>query len=181
LTGCASTGSVEGRVSMANRRGGVAETVITAAPDDTLRADREGLREAVLYQSRGRLFPAVLLIDPGTRVRFENRDKIFHNAFSVSPSGPFDLGSLAPGRSRSVRFDRAGIVQVYCEFHPKEGATIIIAPTHARTQAHGDGTYLMGGLSAGSYLVRAWHPDYGAKFRRVQVVARERVTVNFRY
>lgn len=181
LAGCASTGTVEGRVSMSGRHKNSGKTVITADPADSTRGSEPAGREAVLVQSKGRFVPEILLVDPGTTVRFENRDGIFHNPFSISSAEPFDLGGIAPGQSRSHRFDRAGIVQVYCELHPREGATIIVAPQHARTQPMPDGTYRMGGLSAGSYLVRAWHPDYGAKFRRVDVAAREHVTVNFRY
>jgi plastocyanin len=181
LAGCASTGSVAGRVSMGGKKGRVGVTVITASPTDTVRAGRGTPREATLYQSKGRLLPKVLLVDPGTTVRFENRDDVFHNAFSISPSGPFDVGGIAPGQARRVRFEKAGIIQVYCELHPRESATIIVAPGHARTQPHDDGTYRMAGLDAGAYLVRAWHPTYGAKFRRVQVAAREQVTVDFHY
>jgi plastocyanin len=168
LAGCASTGRV-------------GETLITAQPADSARAGKRQTREATLYQTKGRLLPKVLLIDPGTTVRFENRDNVFHNAFSISPSGPFDVGGIAPGQARTVRFAQSGIIQVYCELHPREAATIIVAPGHARTNPLDDGSYKMAGLNAGAYLVRAWHPEHGAKFRRIELAAREHVRVDFTY
>jgi plastocyanin len=181
LAGCATTGSVEGRVSVPGKNHSSAEAVITAARADTAAHARPENLQATIYQEDGRFVPDVLLIDPGTTVSFENRDKVFHNAFSISPAQKFDVGSIAPGQARTVKFDHPGIIQVYCELHPRELATIIVAPARGRTRPMPDGTYLLGGLPAGTYLVRAWHPDFGARSKRVAIAAREHVTVNFRY
>ena len=91
--------------------------------------------QVTISQLQGRFLPKALQIDPGTTVRFENKDHVFHNAFSVSPARPFDLGSMAPGQSRTLRFDHPGTVQVYCEFHPREVATIVVLSEHARLAA----------------------------------------------
>jgi plastocyanin len=181
LGGCATTGTVEGRVSVPGKSSSSAEAVITAARADTTTVAHAANQLAALVLDDGRFVPDILLIDPGTTVTFENHDRIFHNAFSISPVQRFDVGSIPTGEMRKVKFNHPGIVQVYCELHPRELATIIIAPARARTRPMPDGTYMLGGLSAGTYLVRAWHPDYGSRSKRVAVAAREHVTVNFRY
>lgn len=181
LGGCATTGTVEGRVSVPGKNNSSAEAVITAARSDTTIQSRPEHQLATLVLDDGRFVPDMLLIDPGTTVTFENRDRVFHNAFSISPAQKFDVGSIPPGQTRKVKFNHPGIVQVYCELHPRELTTIIIAPVRARTRPMPDGTYMLGGLSAGTYLVRAWHPDFGCRSKRVLVAAREHVTVNFRY
>lgn len=91
--------------------------------------------QVTIIQSRGRFLPKTLQIEPGTTVRFENRDRVFHKAFSVSPARPFDLGSMAPGKSRTLRFDHPGTVQVYCELHPREVATIVVSSERPRLGA----------------------------------------------
>ena len=52
------------------------------------------------------------LIPAGPTVEFPNADPIFHNAFSLSAARQFDLGFYPKGQSRSVRFDRAGVVRI---------------------------------------------------------------------
>ena len=48
--------------------------------------------------------PELLIVAPGSRVRFPNFDPLFHNIFSLSPLQPFDLGYYAAGKSREVTF-----------------------------------------------------------------------------
>ena len=36
--------------------------------------------------------PRVLPVCAGTRVRFQNMDRVYHNAFSISPAMKFDIG-----------------------------------------------------------------------------------------
>ena len=42
-------------------------------------------------------------------------DPIYHNVFSYSASRRFDLGKYPRGHSKAVEFDRAGLVNVFCE------------------------------------------------------------------
>lgn len=179
--GCATTGSVFGRVVTPGKKGDSSAAVVTAARSDTTRRDRAVSPQAVLTVTDGQFTPAVLLVDPGAVVRIENRDRVWHNAFSVAPSCPFDVGPIAPGKAATVRLEHVGVVRVFCELHRKEAATIVVAPARSRTRPMPDGTYLLGGLTPGTYRVSAWHPDYGTQSKLVAVAARERVTVNFRY
>ena len=73
--------------------------------------------QTVTIGQSGKLFePAALAVRTGTVVRFPNNDPFYHNVYSYS--GPrFDLGRYAPGDSREVTLDRAGVVEVYCEIH----------------------------------------------------------------
>ena len=70
--------------------------------------------------------PHVLAITTGTTVDFPNSDRIYHNVFSLSKTAPFDLGRYAVGRSKSVRFDRPGIVRVFCDIHSHMSAFILV-------------------------------------------------------
>ena len=72
---------------------------------------------AVMDQRGERFVPHVLAITTGTIVDFPNSDQIYHNVFSLSKTRPFDLGRYAAGRSKPVRFDKPGIVRVFCDIH----------------------------------------------------------------
>ena len=70
--------------------------------------------------------PHVLAIVAGTTVDFPNNDQTYHNVFSLSKTKSFDLGRYAVGRSKSVRFDRPGIVRVFCDIHSHMSAFILV-------------------------------------------------------
>lgn len=60
-----------------------------------------------------------ITINVGDTLRFRNDDPFFHNIFSLSDLKTFDLGSFPKGQSKSVTFDKAGIVEVECAIHPE--------------------------------------------------------------
>jgi len=129
--GCATTGSVKGHETTRAKNGTV---------EDTKKKGAHAVpTQAVLVFTDGKFLPSTLLVDPGTVVRIENRDRIYHNAFSLAANAPFDVGGIAPGKSASVHLDRAGVMKVYCEFHRLESATIVVAPAKARTHTTADG------------------------------------------
>lgn len=179
--GCATTGSVAGRVDTPGKKKTSDQAVITADRTDSAKDKKHDPPKAVLEVVDGQFTPSVLLVDPGTVLRVENHDRVYHNAFSVASTAPFDLGGIAPGKSASVKLEKTGVIKVFCEFHRKEVATVVVAPARARTRPMPDGTYQLGGLPAGTYEVRAWHPSYGTMTKLVAIAANERVTVNFRY
>jgi plastocyanin len=59
-----------------------------------------------------------LVISVGDTVHFPNHDDIHHNVYSISDAKVFDLGSYGNGESKSVTFDKPGIVDVECAIHP---------------------------------------------------------------
>jgi len=68
---------------------------------------------AVMDQRNESFVPHVLAITTGTTVDFPNSDRFYHNVFSLSKVKTFDLGRYAAGHSKSIRFDRPGIVRVF--------------------------------------------------------------------
>src|SRR5262245_19861765 len=105
--GCATTGSVVGRVDTPGKNKTSDQAVITAArSDSTRKGGKKDSQRAVLQLVDGQFTPAVLLVDPGTEVRIENHDRIFHNAFSVASNAPFDVGPIAPGKSATVTLEQ---------------------------------------------------------------------------
>ena len=112
---------------------------------------------AVMDQRNETFVPHVLAITTGTTVEFPNSDRIYHNVFSLSKTRPFDLGRYAVGRSKSLRFERPGIVRVFCDIHSHMSAFILVFshPFFAMTDA--DGRYRIDNVPPGSYSVIAWN------------------------
>ena len=124
---------------------------------------------AVMDQRNETFVPHVLAITTGTTVDFPNSDKFYHNVFSLSKTRPFDLGRYAAGASRPVRFDRAGIVRVFCDIHSHMNAYILVFnhPFFAMTDT--EGRYRIENVPAGTYSVIAWNEGTSSESRPVTV------------
>jgi len=114
-------------------------------------------RRAVMDQRNETFVPGVLAITTGSTVDFPNSDRIYHNVFSLSRPARFDLGRYAVGRSKSVRFDRAGIVRVFCDIHSHMSAYILVFNHPFFAVADAEGRYRIDNIPAGTYSVVAWH------------------------
>jgi plastocyanin len=111
----------------------------------------------VMDQRNETFVPHVLAIITGTTVDFPNSDAFYHNVFSLSKASRFDLGRYAAGRSRSVRFDKPGIVRVFCDIHSHMNAYILVFshPFFALTDP--EGRYRIENVPPGAYAVIAWN------------------------
>jgi len=122
-----------------------------------------------LAQKDEAFVPRVVAVARGGTVDFPNRDPIFHNVFSLSPTRRFDLGKYRQGHSKSVRFDRTGLVKVYCDIHAEMEAFVLVVANRAYTLTGADGSYELPELPGGRYEVRVWHPDLPEIERSVEV------------
>ena len=122
--------------------------------------------------------PHVLAIRTGTTVDFPNNDRIYHNVFSLSPTRRFDLGRYAVGRSKAVRFDRPGVVRVFCDIHSHMSAFIVVFSHRYFAVSEPDGTYQLPPVPPGTYTVVGWYEGDVRVTRQVSVRAGETATVD---
>jgi hypothetical protein len=139
---------------------------IPAPVDSLLPVPSSHPRLAQLDQS---FLPRVIAVPVGASVEFPNMDPIYHSVFSVSPVKRFDLGRYGRGKSRTVRFQKPGLVNVYCDIHSNMEGFILVTPNRAVAQADSSGRFALPDLPPGRYTVLAWHPD-AAPLRRDVVV-----------
>jgi len=120
---------------------------------------------AALDQRNESFVPPLLAVTVGSTVDFPNSDRVFHNVFSLSKARRFDLGRYPRGQSRSVVFDRPGVVRVFCEIHSHMSAFILVFAHRFFALADAEGRYRIDGVPAGSYTLALWH-DGGVRGRR---------------
>jgi plastocyanin len=133
-----------------------------------------------LDQRNETFVPHVLPIVAGTTVDFPNSDHTYHNVFSLSKTKTFDLGRYAVGRYKSVRFDRPGIVRVFCDIHSHMSAFILVFAHRYFALSEPDGSYRLENVPPGTYTVMAWNEAAALESRRVVVPeAGGEVEVNF--
>jgi plastocyanin len=127
--------------------------------------------------------PHILPIPVGASVQFPNNDKVDHNIFSLSRTKKFNLGSYPPGQSKTVLFDKSGIVELRCDVHAEMAAYIMVLknPYYAVTDDQGrfeipDSKYLeqsgikgIKGLPAGNYVLKIWHEKLKTKKQMVTI------------
>ena len=187
--GAARLGTIRGRVELkrppvaSDRRPTVAELGTPTARDvpDLLRsivylesAPRGAFEtsdggHAVMDQRNESFVPHVLAITTGTTVDFPNSDRFYHNVFSLSKIKTFDLGRYAAGHSKSIRFDRAGIVRVFCDIHSHMNAYIVVFSHPFFALTDGDGRYRIDNVPSGTYGVIAWNEGTRSESRSVTV------------
>jgi plastocyanin len=124
---------------------------------------------AVLDQRNETFVPHVLAIPVGTTVEFPNSDRVFHNVFSLSKVKRFDLGRYPRGASRSVRFDRPGMVRVFCEIHSHMSAFVLVFAHRYFDTTDAAGRYRIDGVPPGTYTVAVWNEGEVRSTRTVQM------------
>jgi plastocyanin len=145
----------------------------------------------VMDQRNLEFVPHVLPILVGATVDFPNNDKVNHNVFSMSRTKKFNLGSYPAGESKSVVFDKPGIVELRCDVHAEMAAYILVMknPYFAVTDKQGhfeipdssilEQTGLSGvkDLAAGKYFIKSWHEKLKTQKQAVIVPENGDITI----
>ena len=134
---------------------------------------------ATILQQNETFLPRVVAITTGSRVDFPNGDPFFHDVFSLSRSGPFDLGSYPKGKSKSEQFRHAGLIKVYCHLHSHMTASIMVFDHPYFAIPAGDGAFAIDDVPAGAFTVSAWHERIGESTQDVTIDAGRTSTLHF--
>jgi plastocyanin len=126
--------------------------------------------KAVIDQRDMKFLPRVLPVLVGTTVDFPNNDKTFHNVFSTSEAKKFDLGLYPAGKSRSVVFDKSGVVKILCNVHPNMEAYVVVKDHSYFAASDKRGNYQVKALPLGKYRLEVWHPEFGAQVLPFELV-----------
>src|SRR3954468_3535672 len=194
----APTGSVTGRVTLVARVRGAAlrtnaysprlvsrqeppsvpevQNVVTYLKDVTYTGPLPVMRRQIL-QAHEAFVPRVVAITRGSFIEFPNFDPFFHNVFSLSAAGTFDLGRYADGHSRSRQFLKAGLVKVYCQIHSHMSASILVLDHPYFAMPDVDGRFTVPNVPVGDYTLVAWHERVGEDVTRVSVQPGQNTTL----
>jgi plastocyanin len=113
--------------------------------------------------------PRVVAVTVGSDVEFPNDDSIYHNVFSLSRAKNFNLGRYPRGETRRVRFDRPGIIKVFCEIHSHMSATVIVFDHPWFTVPDENGQFELPLIPPGDRQITAWHERLGDTTLSVRV------------
>jgi plastocyanin len=136
-------------------------------------------RAAEIRQLNETFIPRVVAVPVGSEVDFPNDDPIYHNVFSLSRTKTFNLGRYPQRESRRVRFDKPGIVKVFCEIHSHMTATVMVFKHPWFAVPDEDGAFVLADLPSGAHDVTAWHERLGDTTVRVHADAGVPAVVDF--
>jgi plastocyanin len=136
--------------------------------------DREGTR-LTLDQRNETFVPHLLAVTAGTIVDFPNHDRTYHNVFSLSRAKRFDLGRYAAGTSKSVRFDRPGVVRVFCDIHSHMNAFVLVFGHRFFAVTDDEDRFELHDVPPGSYTLSAWFEGAVRDQRAITVTGETRV------
>ena len=127
------------------------------------------LHNATVDQRNKTFIPHVSVITQGTRVRFPNDDTVFHNVFAYYQAKKFDLGMYPRGASKTVTFDKPGLVALLCNVHSSMSAFIMVVDTPYYAVTDAEGRFHIADVAAGSYTLHGWHESGGQATETVAV------------
>lgn len=133
-----------------------------------------------MAQNKRTFIPHVLPVLVGSEVDFPNFDKIYHAVYSDSAAKKIELPEYADGDSRTVKFDKEGIVELFCGIHTNMNAYILILQNPFFSMPDGSHHYIIKDVPPGEYVLKAWHPRLDPKEQKITVPASGTLTVDFK-
>ena len=124
---------------------------------------------AVVDQRNKTFIPHVSVVTRGTAVKFPNNDTVFHNVFAYFNAKKFDLGMYPHGASKTVSFDKTGLVAVLCNVHSDMSAYIMVVDTPYHAVTDKKGQFHIHGVAPGQYTLHAWHESGAVATQQVTV------------
>jgi plastocyanin len=168
-------GVIKGSITIAGRPTADAVVSIEGLPRQAIKAAPASQAKAVIDQKELKFIPRVIAVVVGKTVDFPNNDKTFHNVFSNSEAKKFDLGLYPSGQSRSVNFDKPGVVKILCNVHPNMEAYVVVKEHSLFSVSDARGNYSIKGAPIGKYRIEVWHPEYGVKSVPVELLRADEI------
>ncbi len=123
--------------------------------------------------------PSVMAVLKGSTVDFPNSDSVFHSAFSISPSNPFDLGLYQKGREKFVLFKNPGVVELFCHIHSHMHGFILVLDNPYFATTTPDGEFSIPNVPDGNYTIKAWASPTATMTKTVSMAGDKIVNMDF--
>jgi plastocyanin len=146
----------------------VRDAVVTLYPAGAAARAPRAAGRFVVAQQNLQFRPFLTVVPVGADVSFPNLDPTKHHVYSFSAAKRFELKLFAKDQSRTVHFDKPGVVALGCNIHDQMSAFIFVTDTAwtARTNAQGMASF--GDAPNAAARIAVWHPYLRAPGGQVQ-------------
>jgi plastocyanin len=117
----------------------------------------------VMGQQNISFTPHVLVVPVGATVTFPNRDRVRHHVYSFSAPKKFDMKLYGREETRSVVFDKPGVVALGCNIHDSMSGFVYVVDTPFAVVTNAQGHATISGVPAGRATIRLWSPAIRAR------------------
>jgi plastocyanin len=166
---CVFSETLNGKVSLVGKlasKAKINDVIVYFEPENAI--PPTALTDPYQIKMQGKAYhPRVSAIPLGSEIRISNHDSIIHNAFSPSRSNPFDLGLYGKSDGKTHRFDRAGVVRIFCNVHYHMVAYVLVLDTPFHTKVDRNGQFSLTDLPAGKGRLIFWHERSKKVLRKI--------------
>ena len=146
----------------------VRDAVVTLYPAGVAaRAPRPGGRFVVSQKSL-QFHPFLTIVPVGADVSFPNLDPTKHHVYSFSPAKRFELKLFAKDQSRTVHFEKPGVVALGCNIHDQMSAFIVVTDSAWTVRTNVQGTAAFADAPNAPGRLTVWHPYLRAASGQVE-------------
>jgi plastocyanin len=150
----------------------VADAVVTV---ESARAPTGPIRfpwPMTVAQQNVAFVPHVLIVPMGASVAFPNLDRVRHHVYSFSASKRFELKLYGQDTTRTVTFDKPGVVAIGCNIHDRMSGYVVVVTTPYAAKTDAAGNAHIPDVPDGAATLALWSPAIrGPGNRIVQGVA----------
>ena len=136
----------------------VRDAVVALYPAGSAARPARGGGRYVVSQQNLQFHPFLTIIPVGADVSFPNLDPTKHHVYSFSPAKRFELKLFAKDQSRTVHFDKPGVVALGCNIHDQMSAFIFVADSAWTARTNAQGVASFGDAPNAPARLVVWHP-----------------------
>ena|ERR1700742_955211 len=159
----AHAGTVSGKIKLANtssdpvanQAAGGKEAVVIWL--EGVQAGKPPETPVKISQHNLQFAPEFAIAVTGQKVEMPNEDDVVHNVYSFTGSSQFNLGLYGKGEVRTISFDQAGIVDIFCSMHHQMHARVFVVPTKYFVNSLPGRSFTLTDVPPGKYVLKAWH------------------------
>jgi plastocyanin len=148
----------------------VRDAVVTLYPSGGAARPAHAAGRFVVSQQNMQFHPFLTIVPVGSDVSFPNFDNTKHHVYSFSPAKKFELKLFAKDQSRTVHFDKVGVVALGCNIHDQMSAFIVVTDTAWTARTNGQGLVTFGDAPNAPGRVTVWHPYLRAPGGQLQEI-----------
>jgi len=147
----------------------VRDAVVTLYPAGNAARPAHAGGRFIVAQKNLQFQPFLTIVPVGADVSFPNLDPTKHHVYSFSPAKKFELKLFAKDQSRTVHFDKPGVVALGCNIHDQMSAFIVVTDSAWTARTNAQGIVVFGDAPNAPARVVVWHPYLRAPGGQLQL------------
>src|SRR5215212_5633943 len=117
----------------------VRDAVVTLYPAGAAARPARAAGRVVVAQQNLQFRPFLTIVPVGADVSFPNLDPTKHHVYSFSAPKRFELKLFARDQSRTVHFDKPGVIALGCNIHDRMSGFIVVTDSAWTARTNGQG------------------------------------------